>query len=82
MAHVRTDKEGLFRDTESRAVVSKDQSALMAYKMQRKKAREFSDMQAKMEDRDRKLDAIEADIDIIKNTLNSLLERFDDSRSS
>jgi len=79
---VRTDKEGLYRDTETRAVVNKDQSALSAYKTQRNKAREFADMKTKMEERDRKLDAIEAEIDNIKNILSTLLERFDDRSNS
>jgi hypothetical protein len=66
---VKTDVEGIVRDTKSKALLNTDNSALQAYKKIKKKSYEFEDMKKKVEGLDKEMSDI-------KNMLKQILEKL------
>lgn len=70
MAYVKTDVEGLVKDSNSGAILNVDNSKLEAYRKQKK----FMEDRSKESDR---LNRLENDLTEIKNMLQSLLREND-----
>lgn len=65
MAIIKTEVEGIFRDTSTGALLNRDNGALNAYKKQKAKRLEL----------EKKVDKLENDISDIKGMLLQLIEK-------
>ncbi len=65
----KTEKEGLYRDLSTRALLNKDNAALLAYKMRRQKEKEYESFKEKIK-------RIDDDISEIKNVLKAIAEKI------
>lgn len=65
----KTDAEGLYRDTETRAVLNRDNAALEAYRKKKKMNEEFYDFK-------NKINQIDNEIADIKNLLKTIVEKI------
>ena len=65
MAIIKTEVEGIFRDTDNGALLNRDNDALKAYKKQKNR-------QVQMET---KIDKLETELSDIKNLLLQLVEK-------
>ena len=65
----KTEKEGLYRDLTTGALLNKDNAALLAYKMRRQKEKEFESFKEKIK-------RIDDDISEIKNVLKAIAEKI------
>lgn len=65
----KTDVEGLYRDTETRAVLNRDNAALEAYRKKKKMNEEFYDFK-------NKINQIDNEIADIKNLLKTIVEKI------
>ncbi len=69
MAEVKTEITNIVRDTTNGALLNKDNQALMAYKLQKKRSSE-------MEDLKKRLNNVEDQFSEVKNLLNAILEKL------
>lgn len=69
MMEQKTEKEGLYRDLTTGALLNKDNAALLAYKMRRQKEKEFESFKEKIK-------RIDDDISEIKNVLKAIAEKI------
>jgi hypothetical protein len=69
MKEVKTEVEGIFRDTTNGALLNKDNMSLQAYKKIKQKNHEQEEMK-------QKVNKIESDISDIKSVLNILVEKL------
>jgi hypothetical protein len=65
----KTEKEGLYRDLSTGALLNKDNAALLAYKMRRQKEKEYESFKEKIK-------RIDDDISEIKNVLKAIAEKI------
>lgn len=69
MAEVKTEITNIVRETTNGALLNKDNSALTAYKLQKKKNAEMEEMKTKMNN-------MEKEFSEVKNLLNAILEKL------
>lgn len=69
MMEQKTEKEGLYRDLTTGALLNKDNSALLAYKIRRQKEKEYESFKEKIK-------RIDDDISEIKNVLKAIAEKI------
>jgi len=69
MTELKTEVEGIVRDTTNGALLNKDNVSLEAYKKIKKKNYEMTEMQQKVNTFDERLSSIE-------NALNKILEKL------
>jgi hypothetical protein len=69
LAEVKTEITNIVRDTTNGALLNKDNQALMAYKLQKKRSSE-------MEDLKKRLNNVEDQFSEVKNLLNAILEKL------
>ena len=69
MMEQKTEKEGLYRDLSTGALLNKDNAALLAYKARRQKEKEFESFKEKIK-------RIDDDISEIKNVLKAIAEKI------
>lgn len=65
----KTEKEGLYRDLTTGALLNKDNAALLAYKIRRQKEKEYESFKEKIK-------RIDDDISEIKNVLKAIAEKI------
>jgi hypothetical protein len=65
----KTEKEGLYRDLTTGALLNKNNAALLAYKIKREKEKEFESFKEKIK-------RIDDDISEIKNVLKAIAEKI------
>lgn len=65
----KTEKEGLYRDLSTGALLNKDNAALLAYKIRRQKEKEYESFKEKIK-------RIDDDISEIKNVLKAIAEKI------
>lgn len=65
----KTEKEGLYRDLTTGALLNKDNAALLAYKIKRQKEKEFENFKEKIK-------RIDDDISEIKSVLKAIAEKI------
>ena len=70
MTQIKTEVEGIVRDTTNGALLNRDNSALSAYKKIKKKNAEMEQMKVKVSNLDK-------DVSEIKTLLSKLLEKFE-----
>lgn len=68
MSQIKTEVEGILRDTQNGALLNTDNDSLSAYKKLKRKNKEFDDMKVKIK-------KIDNDIAEIKNLLVKLVEK-------
>lgn len=69
MMEQKTEKEGLYRDLTTGALLNKDNAALLAYKIRRQKEKEYESFKEKIK-------RIDDDISEIKNVLKAIAEKI------
>ena len=69
MALIKTEVEGIFRDTENNALLNRDSSSLEVYKKMKKKNNEINNLREEV-------DALKNDINDIKSLLTQLVEKL------
>lgn len=69
MTVVKTELKNIVRDTESGALLNNDNSALLAYKAQKKKASELDELKQRVNN-------IENQFANVNNLLNKILEKL------
>lgn len=65
----KTEKEGLYRDLSTGALLNKNNAGLLAYKIRREKEKEFESFKEKIK-------RIDDDISEIKNVLKAIAEKI------
>lgn len=68
MTNIKTEVEGIYRDTKNGALLNKDNDALSSYKKLKQKNRELEEMKDKV-------NKIETEMSDIKNILLQLVEK-------
>lgn len=69
MVEIKTEVEGIYRDTNNGALLNKDNSSLEAYKKLKQKNTEIEQMKSKVSNLDQ-------EIKDVKNLLNQILEKL------
>lgn len=69
MVQIKTEVEGIFRDTTNGALLNKDNDSLTAYKRIKQK-------NAELEETKRKVNKLENDVADIKSMMHKLLEKI------
>jgi hypothetical protein len=69
MVYVKTEVDGIFRDTNNQALLNRDNTSLEAYKKVRKKSLEMEEMKTKVNNLDK-------DVSEIKSMLTKILEKL------
>lgn len=69
MTLIKTEVEGIYRDTENNALLNRDSSSLEVYKKMKKKNNEINNLREEV-------DALKNDINDIKSLLTQLVEKL------
>lgn len=69
MTLIKTEVEGIYRDTENNALLNRDSSSLEVYKKMKKKNNEIYNLREEV-------DALKNDINDIKSLLTQLVEKL------
>lgn len=69
MVEIKTEVEGIYRDTNNGALLNKDNGSLVAYKKLKQKNTEIEQMKSKVSNLDQ-------EIKDVKNLLNQILEKL------
>jgi hypothetical protein len=69
MGYIKTEIEGIIRDTKNQALLNTDNNSLDAYKKIRKKSLE-------MEEVKNKVNSLDKEVNVIKSMLKQILEKL------
>jgi hypothetical protein len=69
MGYIKTEIEGIIRDTKNQALLNTDNNSLDAYKKIRKKSLE-------MEEVKNKVNSLDKEVNVIKSMLTQILEKL------
>ena len=69
MSLIKTEVEGLYRDTSTNAIVNRDTSALKAYKKRKESARRVDEI-------DNRCEKIERELTEIKSMMGEIIEKL------